>query len=62
MIPTAVLATNTGARVRCALDRHLGPFTPLPELAGFLGTDWYCCHACRSPLTRVTVFAQRSAA
>ncbi|HEU0054737.1 MAG TPA: hypothetical protein VFQ39_16235 [Longimicrobium sp.] len=62
MIPTATLVTSQGPRVRCVLDRHLGPFEPLPELAGFLGTDWYCCLACRSPLTRVTVLAQRAAA
>lgn len=48
--------------IRCALDRHFGPFERLPELASWLGSDWYRCGACGSPLTLHTVLAQRSAA
>ena len=48
--------------VRCALDRHFGPFEPLEELAGWMGTDWYNCSACRSTITRNTALARRSAA
>ena len=48
--------------VLCALDRHLGPFEPLPELAGFLGADWCRCRGCRSTLTTATALRQRAAA
>ena len=48
--------------VLCALDRHLGPFEPLPELAGFLGADWCRCRGCRSTLTAATALRQRAAA
>lgn len=48
--------------VPCALDRHLGPFEKVDELAAFLGTEWYVCRACRSPLTRRTALSQRCAA
>ena len=29
--------------VLCALDRHLGPFEAIPELASWLGADWCLC-------------------
>jgi hypothetical protein len=35
----------------CGMDRHVGPFEPLGELRAFLGTDWFCCRACRSTVT-----------
>ena len=60
--PAAPPAATRTAFVPCALDRHLGPFERLPELGGLLGSDWYRCAACRSPLTQHTVLAQRSAA
>lgn len=37
----------------CGLDRHAGPFEPVEELHGTLGTDWYRCRCCRSLVTRV---------
>ena len=48
--------------VLCALDRHLGPFEQIPELAGWLGADWCLCRGCRSTLTTATALRQRSAA
>jgi len=48
--------------VPCRLDRHLGPFEPIDELRGWLGTEWYNCSACRSTLTRDTALSQRCAA
>jgi hypothetical protein len=48
--------------VPCALDRHLGPFEQIPELAGWLGADWCLCRGCRSTLTTATALRQRSAA
>jgi hypothetical protein len=48
--------------VPCALDRHFGPFETLPELKGWLGTDWYNCRACRSTITHATLLSQKSAA
>ncbi|HEY0014731.1 MAG TPA: hypothetical protein VGC13_00370 [Longimicrobium sp.] len=39
----------------CGMDRHVGPFEPLGELASFLGTDWFCCRACRATVTRRNV-------
>lgn len=50
------------APVRCALDRHLGPFEEIPELAGWLGADWCQCRACRSTLTVGTAYRQKHAA
>lgn len=52
----------TARRVPCALDRHLGPFETLPELRGWLGTDWYNCRSCRSTVTRDTALSQKCAA
>lgn len=51
-----------GAPVRCALDRHLGPFQPLPELRAWLGAEWFQCKTCRSTITRATASAARIAA
>jgi hypothetical protein len=34
------------------MDRHVGPFEPLEEMADFLGTDWFCCRSCRAMVTR----------
>lgn len=48
--------------VPCSLDRHLGPFEPIPELAGWLGAEWTLCRACRSTLTTATALRARSAA
>jgi hypothetical protein len=62
MIHPAAPPAPSRPLVFCALDRHLGPFERLPELGGLLGSDWYRCAACRSPLTLHTVLAQRSAA
>jgi hypothetical protein len=55
--PLPIHATAPGGLplpVRCGLDRHFGPFEEIPEMAGWLGTDWFTCRACRSPLTRAT--------
>lgn len=46
--------------LKCALDRHLGPYLPLPALAGVTGADWCRCRACGSLLTRAS--SQRNAA
>ncbi|HKP74523.1 MAG TPA: hypothetical protein VJT67_03225 [Longimicrobiaceae bacterium] len=48
--------------VPCALDRHLGPFESIPELANWLGADWCLCRACRATLTTATALRQRAAA
>ena len=48
--------------VPCALDRHLGPFEQIPELAGWLGADWCVCRTCRSTITQATALKQRNAA
>jgi len=48
--------------VLCALDRHLGPFEAIPELASWLGADWCLCRSCGSTLTTATALRQRSAA
>ncbi|HYW05552.1 MAG TPA: hypothetical protein VE913_01275 [Longimicrobium sp.] len=44
----------------CAPDRHMGPYLPLPALAGFTGAEWCRCRACGSLLTRAS--SQRNAA
>jgi len=41
--------------VPCGMDRHVGPFEPVEELADFLGTAWYCCRSCRAVVTRGNV-------
>ena len=46
----------------CGLDRHAGPFEPVEELHGTLGTDWYRCRCCRSLVTRVNADRARVAA
>jgi|GEM_PF-1558705 hypothetical protein len=46
--------------LKCALDRHLGPYLPLPALAGVTGAEWCRCRACGSLLTRAS--SQRNAA
>ena len=38
----------------CAMDRHLGPYLPLPALAGWIGADWCQCRRCGSTITRRT--------
>jgi hypothetical protein len=48
--------------VLCALDRHLGPFEAIPELASWLGADWCLCRGCGATLTTATALRQRSAA
>jgi hypothetical protein len=37
------------------MDRHVGPFEPVEELASWLGTDWFCCRSCRAMVTRANV-------
>lgn len=39
----------------CGMDRHVGPFEPVEELASWLGTDWFCCRSCRAMVTRANV-------
>ena len=51
----APLAPLPAPPVPCGMDRHVGPFEPVEELASFLGTSWYCCRACRSVVTRRNV-------
>lgn len=48
----ATLAPLAAPAVPCALDRHVGPFEPVEELADFLGTSWFCCRSCRAMVTR----------
>ena len=62
LAPAPAAAAPHGSPVPCALDRHLGPFEGIPELGGWLGTDWYVCRRCRSTITLATVAAQRPAA
>ena len=38
----------------CAMDRHVGPYESLPELAGWIGADWCRCRCCGSAITRAT--------
>lgn len=38
----------------CALDRHLGPYLPLPALGVWAGAEWCRCRACGSTLTLAT--------
>lgn len=38
----------------CAMDRHLGPYLPLPALAGWTGAEWCRCRCCGSTITRPT--------
>ena len=52
VLPANLAPLATSQVVPCGLDRHLGPFEPLEEMADFLGTSWYCCRACRSLVTR----------
>jgi hypothetical protein len=51
-----------GVPLPCGLDRHAGPFDPVEELRGRLGTDWYRCRGCRSLVTRVHAGPGRIAA
>jgi hypothetical protein len=60
--PSAPQTIPVGRKVPCALDRHLGPFEALPELDGWMGTDWYSCRACRSTITLATALSQLVAA
>lgn len=62
MIHPAHASPRIAHRVPCALDLHFGPFEPLPELRGWLGTDWLTCRACRSPVTRATADSRKIAA
>jgi hypothetical protein len=62
MVLPAHTVPASGAPAPCALDRHVGPFDPVEELRGALGTDWYRCRRCRSLLTRVSVGPARVAA
>jgi hypothetical protein len=48
----ATAATLPPPPVPCAMDRHVGPFEPVEELATFLGTSWYCCRSCEALVTR----------
>jgi hypothetical protein len=58
----AASPSGPGGWVPCGLDRHLGPFDPLHELSGWLGTDWFTCTACRCMVTRANARADRFAA
>jgi hypothetical protein len=60
--PQAPATVRAARPVPCALDRHLGPFDPIPELDGWLAADWCVCRACRSTITATTALKQRSAA
>lgn len=51
----ATLAPLPAPPVPCGMDRHVGPFEPVEELASFLGTDWFCCRSCSSMVTRRNV-------
>ena len=53
---------GTAPAVPCGLDRHTGPFDPVDELRGSLGTDWFRCRACRSLVTRTHAPPERVAA
>jgi hypothetical protein len=48
----AQLAPLAAPPVPCGMDRHVGPFEPVEELASFLGTSWFCCRACQAVVTR----------
>ncbi len=48
----ATLAPLPAPPAPCGMDRHVGPFEPLEEMADFLGTDWFCCRSCRAMVTR----------
>lgn len=48
----ATLAPLPAPPVPCGMDRHVGPFEPVEELASFLGTSWFCCRACQAMVTR----------
>lgn len=50
--PANLAATLPPQAPPCALDRHVGPFEPVEELASFLGTDWFCCRSCGAAVTR----------
>lgn len=52
VLPRTPLNGMAARSVPCALDLHAGPFDPVDELRGHLGTDWYRCRCCRSLLTR----------
>ncbi|HYW13779.1 MAG TPA: hypothetical protein VE871_17585 [Longimicrobium sp.] len=58
----ATLAPLPAPPVPCGLDRHVGPFEPLEEMADFLGTDWFCCRSCRAMVTRRNARGARVAA
>jgi hypothetical protein len=62
MVLPATTLPATGVAAPCGLDRHAGPFDPVDELRGALGTDWFRCRCCRSLLTRVNAGADRVAA
>ncbi|HEX5725337.1 MAG TPA: hypothetical protein VFX98_07710 [Longimicrobiaceae bacterium] len=62
MIQPDLRVPPAGQPVRCILDRHLGPFEPIEELAGWLGTDWFNCRVCHSTVTAATAASQRCAA
>jgi hypothetical protein len=48
----AQLAPAAAPPVPCGMDRHVGPFEPVEELASFLGTSWFCCRSCKAVVTR----------
>jgi hypothetical protein len=48
----ALLAPSAAPPVPCGMDRHVGPFEPVEELASFLGTSWFCCRSCKAVVTR----------
>jgi hypothetical protein len=62
MVLPAAPIPAPGAGVPCALDRHAGPFEPVEELRGRLGTDWYRCRCCRALVTRLHAGPERAAA
>jgi hypothetical protein len=55
-------APHLAPRISCGLDRHFGPFDALPELGGWLGTDWFTCRGCRALVTRANADLRRIAA
>ena len=61
MIKPDLRPRPAGAPVPCALDRHLGPFRLVPELVGWMGTDWLQCLSCNSTVTRATASARTAA-
>ena len=51
---TPAAALPLAPMMACAMDRHLGPYEPLAELAGWLGAEWCRCRCCGSSVTQAT--------